>query len=203
MGVSVNRRLTGAGWWTLFLICVLFSGFALFMAGTEIASWFVPEVESKLRALPRLFAIHAISGAVVLLVGPLQFRPIVRRRWPAAHRIAGRTYVIGIWISSMTAAILIPAFDVSMTAKLVFGLLSVLWFFTTTIGLRRAVSGNLSSHRRWMMRSFALSLFFVTGSIWMEISRSLPWPPRMTYPIAIFLGWAINLAVVELWIQRR
>jgi uncharacterized membrane protein len=186
----------------MFLVCLLYAGFAVTMAVVEIASEFDPTIESKFRELPKLFVLHALTGAIVLSVGPVQFHPGIRVRQTALHRVTGRAYVYGVWVSSGTAAILAPFFDVPYAARLFFLILAVLWFGTTTIGLRRALAGNMSAHREWMIRSFALSLFFITGSFWMEISGSLPWPKDITYPLAVLLGWALNLAAAEWWIRR-
>ena len=171
------------------------------MAGIEVASWISPEVVSKLRALPKVFVVHAASGAVALLAGPLQLRTTLRKRWPAFHKISGRVYVYSVWIASISAAVIAPFFNVSVAAKVAFETLSTLWFVITTVGMRTAITRHFLAHRRWMLRSFALTMFFVTGSLWMDVSRSLPYPQEVTYPIAIFLGWVLNLGAAELWIH--
>ncbi len=192
-----------AGWWTLMLTCVVYAGFGFAMAGIEVGSWIDPAIDGKLRTLPRLFVVHALSGAVALLVGPLQFNRGLRRKSLRLHQATGQAYVCGVWISSVTAARLIPAFDVSLLAKIAFGSLAVLWFVTTTLGVRRAVDRRIIEHQEWMLRSFALSLFFVTGSLWMEVSRSLHYAEDLTYPIAVFLGWALNLGIAEVWLRSK
>ncbi len=163
--------------------------------------WIDPTIESKLRALPKVFVAHALSGAAALLVGPLQFHRGLRRRALRLHRVTGRVYVYGVWVSSVTAACLTPVFDIPFAAKTAFGSVAVLWFATTALGLQRAIIGKVTEHHAWMVRSFALSLFFVTGSLWMEVSRSLSYAEDLTYPIAIFLGWALNLVIAEVWLR--
>lgn len=201
MRASTGHGLRWVAWWALMATCVVYGGFALAMAGIEMASWVDPEIESKLRALPRLFVVHALTGAVALVAGPLQFHRGLRRKSPALHGVTGRAYVYGVWMSSVTAAGLAPFFDVPAAAKVGFGTLAVFWFTTTTIGLRRAIARRIHEHEEWMLRSFALSLFFVTGSLWMEVSRALPYPEDVTYPMAVFLGWLLNLAIAEVWIR--
>lgn len=143
--------------------------------------------------------VHALSGAVALLAGPLHRG--LRRKSLSLHRTAGRAYACGVWISSLTAAVFAPFFQVPAAARIGFGSLAVLWFATTTVGLQRAIAHRISEHREWMLRSFALSLFFVTGSLWMEVSRALPYAEEVTYPLAVFLGWVLNLAIAEAWIR--
>ena len=201
MGVSTLGWMRRVGWWTLVTTCVVYAGFAIAMAGVEVASWVDPAIESKLRALPRLFVVHALSGAIALAAGPFQLHRQLRVKSPAVHRAVGWAYVFSAWTASLTAAGLTPFFDVTWAAKLAFGALAALWFATTTIGLRRAIARRIAEHRAWMLRSFALALFFVTGSLWMEVSRSLPYAQEVTYPLAVFLGWSLNIAVVEGWLR--
>lgn len=201
MRVSTGSWLRRIGWWTLMATCLVYATFGLTMAGLEIASWIFPGVDSKLRTLPTIFVVHAVSGSVALMSGPLQFHRSLRDRSLRVHRITGRAYVAAVWISSVTAACLTLVFDVPVAARIAFGSLAVLWFTTTTLGLHRVMNQRIAEHREWMLRSFALSLFFVTGSLWMEVSRSLSWAQAVTYPIAVFLGWTLNLVIAEIWIR--
>ena len=38
---------------------------------------------------------HALFGTIVLLFAPLQFSDRLRQRYPKAHRVMGRLYVVG------------------------------------------------------------------------------------------------------------
>ena len=53
-----------------------------------------------------------------------------------------------------------------------------------------------------MIRSFALSLFFITFSLWVPGLASTSLPHAIGYPLAIFLSWSLNLIVAEIWIRR-
>lgn len=202
MGVSSSRVWLSRGWWVLAGICAVYAGFAVALAGVEIASWVDPTIEGRMRALPRLFVVHALAGAVALGAGPMQFHAGLRGRSPALHRVVGRAYVYGVWVSSATAAALAPSFDVPAAARVNFVTLAVLWFTTTSVGLWRILHRRIREHREWMLRSFALSLFFVTGPFWMELSRTFPDAEGVAYPLAVLLGWALNLAGAEAWIRK-
>jgi uncharacterized membrane protein len=52
-----------------------------------------------------------------------------------------------------------------------------------------------------MIRSFSLSFFFVTGSFWFPVMANTNWPYEISYPLAVFLAWALNLLVAEAWIR--
>src|SRR5262249_35081574 len=45
--------------------------------------------------------LHLSLVAVVMIGGPLQLIPAVRRRWPAFHRLTGRLYLVSVLIMSV------------------------------------------------------------------------------------------------------
>jgi Predicted membrane protein (DUF2306) len=194
---GVLRRL---GWWALFLIVVVYGVFALAMGFSEFLFVLGVSAEVKHRATPVIFAIHALAGATVLLIGPLQSFRGIRRR-PAARRALGRTYVVAVWIASATAVVDAMAFGVSVPAKIVFVGVAAIWFATTTIGMLRARARRFADQHEWMVRSYSLSLFFVTFSLWVPAMASTSLPPSVGYPLALVLSAALNLGAAEFWIR--
>jgi Predicted membrane protein (DUF2306) len=195
---GVLKRL---GWWALFLIVVVYGVFALAMGISELLFVLGVGAEVKHRATPVMFAIHALAGVMVLLIGPLQSLRWIRSR-PAARRALGRTYVVAVWIASTAAVVDAMAFGVSVPAKVVFVGVAALWFATTTIGMLRARARRFADQHEWMVRSYSLSLFFVTFSLWVPALASTSLPPSVGYPLALFLSAALNLAAAEFWIRR-
>ena len=201
-----TRPVTGAlwltvGWWTIFAICTVYGLFALTMGALELLA--VLGVAGAIdRATPTVFVVHALAGGVVMLCGPLQFSERLRSRFPRAHRAVGSAYVLVVWVSSLAAVRVAMAFDVVPVAKMLFVVLASLWFGTTTVGLIRIRRRDVASHREWMLRSFALSCFFVTFSLWVPALAQTGLPEAISYPIGLFLSWAPNLAVAEVWIRR-
>jgi hypothetical protein len=192
------RRL---GWAVLFLIIVVYGAFALTMGVSELlfVGGLAPEV--KHRATPIVFAIHAFTGALVLITGPLQSIPWSRRQRPVRLAL-GRTYVMAVWIASVTAVLDAIWFGVGVPAKVIFIATAMLWFVTTTVGMLRARARRFAEQHEWMVRSYALSLFFVTFSVWVPALEATPLPPSIAYPLALFLSGNVNLAAAELWIRR-
>jgi uncharacterized membrane protein len=139
---------------------------------------------------------------MALLVGPLQFKRHLLGKRRRLHHILGRIYVGSIWITSSGALISALFFDVTVVAKIGFVILAVLWFGTTTIGLQRVLQGQIAAHREWMMRSFALSFFFITFSFWVPGLTSTSLPESVSFPLAVFLSWSLNLIVAEIYIRQ-
>jgi hypothetical protein len=197
----ISDQLGRLGWWALFVVVVIYGAFALAMGISEVLFLAGVAPEIKHRATPIIFSIHALTGAIVLFIGPLQSIPWIRRR--ARVRIAlGRTYVVTVWIASVTAVLDAIWFGVSVPAKVVFVAVATLWFLTTTIGMLRARARRFAHQHEWMVRSYALSLFFVTFSLWVPALAATPLPPTIAYPLALFLSGAVNLAVAEFLIRR-
>jgi hypothetical protein len=190
-------------WWASFMIALLYALFALYMTLLEAALRLGLATQAPHRAIPLAFLIHASTGAIVLVTGSLQFHQGLLKRAKHLHRRIGYIYVGAIWLSSSTSLILAIFFDVPFAAKVAFGLLALLWFGSTTLALHYARQRQLKKHRHWMLRSYALSYFFVTFSLWMPFLEASPLDKSLSYPLSIVISWALNLLIVELWIYTR
>jgi uncharacterized membrane protein len=190
--------------WTAVLVCAVYSLFALVAGVAAVLDWLGIGGQGPGRSAPPLFVLHALSGAVALLAGSLQLRlatriPGSRRR---THRRIGRIYLWTAWTTSLSSLAVAAFFDVSAAAKAAFAGVSLLWFATTTVAFLRIRQGDVLAHREWMIRSFSLAFFFVTGSLWPPILAATDLPQAIGYPLALFLSWSLNLVAAEWWIRR-
>jgi uncharacterized membrane protein len=197
-----GRLLSGLVWWALFLVSAVFGAYALAMGGLELLAQLGLVQDAPARAVPLAFMVHALTGGIALLTGPLQFNRRLRARWQPLHRALGRVYVTSIWIASLTGLWSAIFFAEDIAAQIVFGLVAALWFAATTQAFLRARVQDFTAHCEWMIRSFALSLFFVTFPFWVEGLAATSLPEAVGYPLGVFLGWSLNLLVAELWIRR-
>ena len=96
--------------------------------------------------------------------------------------------------------VIAPDVKSGAVATVGFSLLAVLWIGTTIAGWRFATTGNFASHKRWMMRSYALTAaaislrlqiagFGFAGFSYVRVSDFLS-----------FSCWAPNLLLMELWL---
>ena len=75
--------------------------------------------------------------------------------------------------------------------------MAVLWLYT---GLRAFLAirrGEVSEHRRWMVRNFSLTLAAVTLRILLPMSGNAGIPFEVAYPAIAWLCWVPNLLVAE------
>ena len=100
---------------------------------------------------------HAVAGACALILGPMQFSDRLRQRYRTLHRVVGRTYVAGVFISAPLGVYIQYlneplGFSRSFTIETVFQ--ASLWMLTTGIAFWFILQGKVQQHRQWMTRSF-------------------------------------------------
>ncbi|WP_370399757.1 DUF2306 domain-containing protein [Sulfitobacter sp. JB4-11] len=181
-------------WSLLAIICLAYGAFAI------SAGFSLTETE-KVRALPIAFQLHALAGGVVLIVGIFQFNPSIKTRWVWMHRWGGQIYVVSALVASIAAVINAAFFNVNWTARLSFSLLGITWFLATANAYRLIRKRKFAQHREWMLRSFSLSLFFVSFSIWVPAMVVRGLGQDAAYVIAVTLSWVFNLLGAEAWIR--
>ncbi len=146
------------------------------------------------------FRLHVVGGAVALLLGPFQFLGKLRAKRPALHRWSGRLYVAGIAAGSVGGLYMAQYSYGGAVTHAGFGLLAILWFATTAMALRAILSGDVAAHRRWMIRSYALTFAAVTLRLWLPgLAAALPF--ETAYQVVSWLAWVPNLLVVEAWLR--
>ena len=115
------------------------------------------------------------------------------------HRWTGRGYVVSVLVGGVGALALAPRSMHGLVTHVGFGMLAVLWLSSTIIAYRRIRARDIASHRRWMTRSYALTLAAVTLRIWLPLSQIAGSPSRMRIRSVAWLCWVPNLVVAE-WI---
>jgi hypothetical protein len=78
-----------------------------------------------------------------------------------------------------------------------------LWLYFTYKALLLAKQKKFKQHRIYMMRSFALTLSAITLRIWKYlINNTWELPPMDVYRMVAWLGWVVNIIVVEIYIRK-
>ncbi|WP_158818326.1 DUF2306 domain-containing protein, partial [Methylocapsa sp. S129] len=148
-----------------------------------------------------LLPAHAALSAIALLIGPFQILagPDRGRGW---HRLRGRIYVICCLLSAPLGLVLAFGATTGPIATAGFGLLSIVWFAVTALGYRAAVERRFDAHRRWMIRSYALTFGAVTLRIYLAFAIATHLDFDTAYRAISFLSWIPNLIFAELLLQR-
>lgn len=151
------------------------------------------------------FYIHVYSAIFALVAGFTQFNKYILNQFTMIHRIIGRLYVYVVLFLAAPSGLFIGYYaNGGLISKIAFILLSVLWFFYTLQGVFRIKSKKTVAHKSYMYRSFALCFSAVTLRIWKVILVYLFQPqPMDVYQIISWLGWTLNLLIVEIYIYKK
>ena len=152
--------------------------------------------------VPWLF-IHVAGAVTALALGSLQFLPALRRGSGPPHRWIGRVYVLGCLVGGAGGLILAPGSSAGPIASTGFASLAVIWIAVNLLGWRAAVQGRFAEHRRWMIRSWALTLAAVTLRLYLPLVMALDLPFLPWYRAISFLAWVPNLIAAELWLRLK
>ena len=150
------------------------------------------------------FFIHVFTSMFVLIAGFTQFSNYILQRFKKLHRIIGKIYVIDIlFITGPCSFIMALLANGGIPSRIAFTTLSVLWMFTTAKAWQTAKARQITQHKQWMMRSYALTLSAVTLRAWKWLLIALfHLRPLDTYMIVAWMGFVPNLAFVEWWIRK-
>ncbi|MGH3858587.1 DUF2306 domain-containing protein [Actinokineospora sp.] len=115
----------------------------------------------------------------------------------------GRLYVAGVFVGGVGGLALSTTAHGGMVSSLGFATLAVAWVATTATGLVMVRSGRIAEHRKWMVRSFALTFAAVTLRLELGLYGFLEIdiPFEVAYAAIAWLCWAPNLLVA--WLLTR
>lgn len=151
------------------------------------------------------FFAHVYSSIFVIVIGLFQFSTALRKRKPNLHRWLGKIYVgIILFIAGPSGLVISIYANGGIIGQVSFTVLAILWLLFTYQGYRFARLGDFEKHRRFMLRSYALTLSAITLRLfkWGLVSF-FELGPMDTYQIVAVLGWTFNLLVVEIYLRGR
>lgn len=189
-----------AVWGTMTFLAVATSAYAavvLLVPGIG-----APFVADRRVDMPLALYAHLGGGLIAMAIGPFQLHAGLRRRWLGLHRFMGRTYVIAALASALAALGMARVSMEGIVTHLGFGLLALAWLFTTGMAWLRIRARDQGAHRRWMIRSYALTLAAVMLRLYLPLSMVIGLEFPNAYRVISWLCWVPNLLVAE-WIIVR
>ena len=146
-------------------------------------------------------SLHALGGAIALLVGPLQFVPRFRESSWNRHRLLGWIYCGAVslgWCASLWIA---PHAQTGWIASAGFLALGAAWIVATSLAVRFILRGDATTHRRWMIRSYALTAAAITLRIYLSLIVVFHWNYSIGYPAIAWLCWIPNALAAEVYLR--
>jgi uncharacterized membrane protein len=135
----------------------------IFDPTSEIAQHFAP---IKLYLVP-----HAFFGVLAIVLGVFQFSNRTRARYLKIHRTLGYVYVVSVFIAAPLAVPMTMRYGPSLVAAS--SMQSFGWMLTTAIALYCVRHGNVTQHRRWMIRSYPFAMVFTVSRMIIPIPAVL------------------------------
>jgi uncharacterized membrane protein len=148
------------------------------------------------------FYTHIPFGALSLLIGWVQFSKWLRRKYLNVHRIIGKVYVVSFLLSSLAGVCIAFYATGGLVPGLGFMCVGSIGFLTTLKAYSDIKKGLVASHERMMALSFACCFSAVTFRIWQPLLSYYTGDFEIAYPIAAWMSWVPNLAVVA-WMTRK
>jgi uncharacterized membrane protein len=189
---DLSRRLT---WTLMLLLSLLVAVYAIGVLTVPVMR--PPFIRDRMTYAPLAVYLHLGASAVAIALGPFQFVAKIRARAVHVHRWIGRAYLIAIIIGGLSAFVLATMSQGGMVAHVGFALLAIVWIVTSIAAYRAIRRRDIVSHRRWMTRSFALTLAAVTLRIYLPLSLAAGAPFEIAYPAIAWCCWIPNLLFAE------
>jgi uncharacterized membrane protein len=159
----------------------------------------------RIDAVPAPVVVHIIAAAVYAFLGALQFSARVRRGRPDWHRRSGRLLVgagmvvalSGLWMTLFYTGA--PGGDLLWGVRL---MVATAMAAGIVLGLAAIRRRDVTAHRAWMIRAYALAVAAGTQAFTQGVGESIFGTSELTTAVSVSSGWVINAAIGE-WVIRR
>lgn len=190
--------LTGLLWFLC--LSVALASLRFLVGGIEATMGFVAyHLDERALALYT----HILMAPLALALAPVQLWAGLRKKRPHLHRFSGRIYGVAVLLGGVSGLWLATGTSAGPVAGLGFGLLAIFWLVTTGRGIQLAILADFTAHRRWMIRSIALSFSAVTLRLYIPLGDALGFSFLEAYTAIAWLCWVPNLLAAELILLRK
>ncbi len=164
---------------TKLVFFILFGFLTAFVTYMKNARIFDPtsEIAHHFAPVKWYLIAHAFFAGLAMLLGAFQFSNRLRARYLPVHRTLGYIYVVSVFLAGPFAIPVAKRID-SLSLTAASAVQSFGWMATTAIALYCVRSGNITQHRRWMIRSYPFAMVFTVARLIIPI----PLVQKMGFP---------------------
>jgi len=173
-------------------VTIIFIAYAVYMNlmfDPQGSSFFAQKSSVERPANEKLWAtimqIHVITACLALASGAANFSSKLLSWRPRIHRIIGYVYVAAIVIVDLTSGYMAPFATGGKLTSIPFNLINIVWPAMTIAAIVSIRRQRISSHRKWMIRSYA---FCFTNMVLHLIRFVLHDGFGLTYTLSYILG---------------
>jgi len=151
------------------------------------------------------FYAHIVGGLLALFTGCILFAYSFQFKFPKFHRSLGKIYCIGVLLLCSIGGFAMSFFSIGgIFSTIGFLVLSLLWFYTTWKAFIYARNKNFEHHKKWMTRSFLLTLAAPILRLELFLNFQFNWFETTTfYILTAWISWMPQLLVFEFLNWRR
>ena len=186
-------------WAMLSFLVVAIALYAVVFALTDFNQ---SELKEKILQLPWTLQIHAVGGAIALLLGLIQFSRLggnIPGKW---HKFVGRIYAIAVFSSAVMGLVMAVRADGGLIAQIGFGLLAIAWLGTLVAALAAIYQKQIVVHQTFMSLNYALTWASVTLRVELPL-LAMAFGFEIGYQMIAWLCWVPNLLLAGWWLHRK
>ena len=161
------------------------------------------DFEARYVSHPWLAYLHMTPGVLYVLGAPLQLSQRFRTKHYTLHRRLGRVLVTAAMISVAFALVFGLRFPWGGTVEAIATAVFGCWFLACLLLAVRAIRREeVSIHRRWMIRAFAVGVGVGTIRIWIGLlfgTGLLDF--HDSFAAAFWIGLSLHVLAAEWWIR--
>jgi Predicted membrane protein (DUF2306) len=200
----IRKALILVGWG----IVLVFTYYFIYNNAFRYFNYSSPLYDELLKPFAPLLITHISGGIIAIVLGPLQFIPIIRKRYKKWHRLIGKIYLIAVLIGGLAAITLATAKVIMLEHAIAFGTgllgLGIAWLFTSGMAFWAVRKRNFVQHREWMIRSYVVTCGFTSFRIFTDILNNYMHADGNQIGITMaWACWAIPLLITEMILQSR
>lgn len=192
----------------LIAIVLAFAGMRVAIDWPNVAAGIVPPENSPDHGYavhPVLAYAHILTGVVYLVGAPFQLSRHFRERHFTVHRRMGRIVLpagITAGIFAIIFGTLVPyGGPLEASATVVFGVYFVAALVTAFVAIK---SRDVTRHRRWMIRAFAVGLAVGTIRVWIGLFQAFGLMSLQdSFGVAFWLSFVLHALLAETYLWRR
>ena len=151
------------------------------------------------------FYAHIFSSIFILVSGAFLFSDYILKKMPKLHQWTGKVYVGLLLLVSAPSGFVMGFYaNGGWMAQLSFFMLTPLWWWVTFKGYQTARQKDFKAHKKWMIRSYALTLSAVSLRVYqLLLGHFFMIDPMTQYVLVSWLSWVGNLGFSEWYIARK
>lgn len=208
--IKGGRNLDRLAWtvtWVLISIILVFVVVRVTSDVADITSGRVPpegDFDRRYVLNPVIAYLHIVPGVVYLLGAPFQLLARLRQRRLGLHRRLGRVLIPAGLVTGLFAIVvgIVMPFGraAEASAAMVFG---VYFLLALVLAYRSVRSGDVTAHRRWMIRAFAVGVGVGMIRIVIGLGEAVGVGIEQSFGAAFWIAFVMLAALAELWLWLR